>query len=155
MSLKTLFTGWKKKVHDIHMPELHFDAHHEVKKHDKKHHAQKKNVGNKLVRKATAYLWKHSWSQFLGISIVVAFLLFFLHLFLTTAYLTQKVSNDITQRLGFYFYIAEPGQNGLTINESEIFSRVTKMKDELTSQGLEVEYYSKEDALKMLQTRIP
>ena len=29
------------------------------------------------------------------------------------------------------------------------------LKDELTDKGLEVEYYSKDDALKLLQQRIP
>ncbi len=109
-----------------------------------------------LIGKATAYLWKHSLRQFLGISAVVAFLLFFLHLFLASAYVTKQVSSDITQRLGFYFYIVEPGQNNtpLTTND-QIFSRVMGLKDELINNELDVEYYSKDDALKMLQKRIP
>lgn len=108
-----------------------------------------------LIGKATAYLWKHSLWQFLGISAVIAFLLFFLHLFLASAYVTKQVSSDITQRLGFYFYIVEPAQINNTLNGDQIFSRVMSMKDELTTQGMEVEYYSKDDALKLLQKRIP
>lgn len=120
-----------------------------------------RNIGNSkskkhdLVSKATKYLRRHSWLQFLGISAVIAFLLFFLHLFLTSAYLSNKASADISERLGFYFYVAEEGQNNVTLTESEIFSRVMAMKDELIQQGLEVDYYSKEDALKLLQERIP
>lgn len=41
-----------------------------------------KKGGRGLVSKATRYLWRHSWVQFLGISAIIAFLLFFLHLFL-------------------------------------------------------------------------
>lgn len=119
-------------------------------------HTLKKRATKGLVGKATAYLWKHSWLQFLGISVVIAFLLFFLHLFLTSAYLTQKASADISQRLGFYFYINEPGQQGTEqLTENDIYNRVMHLKDELTSSGLSVEYYSKDDALKLLQQRIP
>lgn len=108
-----------------------------------------------LVAKATKYLWRHSWLQFLGISTVIAFLLFFLHLFLVSAYVTQQISTDITQRLGFYFYIVEPGQNGNTMKESDIFGRVMNLKTELEQNNLQVEYYSKTDALELLQQRIP
>lgn len=117
--------------------------------------SNKKTRKPNLVTKATHYLWRHSWLQFLGISAVIAFLLFFLHLFLTTAYVTQQVSGDITQRLGFYFYIVEPGQNDNEMTESEIFGKVMSLKTELEETGLEVEYYSKDDALTLLQERIP
>ena len=92
-----------------------------AEQHKKHPHKSKIHAGNKLVGKATSYLWRHSWLQFLGISAVIAFLLFFLHLFLTSAYLTQKVSGDITKRLGFYFYINEPGQNNNQMTENAIF----------------------------------
>ncbi len=114
-----------------------------------------KKGGRGLVSKATRYLWKHSWVQFLGISAIIAFLLFFLHLFLGSAYLTQKASVDISQKLGFYFYINEPGQNGVEMPENDIYTRVMRLKDELASSGLKVEYYSKDDALKLLQQKIP
>ncbi len=65
------------------------------------------------------------------------------------------MSADITQKLGFYFYITEPTQSTNKLSESDIFMKVMHLKDELTEQGLEVEYYSKEDALKLLQERIP
>lgn len=115
-------------------------------------HAMK---SNSLVGKATRYLWKHSWMQFTGISIVIAFLLFFLHLFISTAYITQKVSSDITQKLGFYFYITESGENNNTLKQEEINNRVLSLKNELLLQWLHVEYYSKDDALRLLQERIP
>ena len=108
-----------------------------------------------LIKKATVYLWRHSWLQFLGISVVIAFLLFFLHLFLASVSLTQKASSDIAQKLGFYFYITESGQNNTSLRDDEIYNRVLHLKDELTSGGLHVEYYSKDDALKLLQQRIP
>lgn len=108
-----------------------------------------------LVVKATKYLWKHSRAQFLGISIVIGFLLFFLHLFLTSAYLTEKTSADITKRLGVYFYIVDPGKGETKLSNEEVFTRVIHLKDDLTARGLDVDYYSKEDALKLLQERIP
>lgn len=108
-----------------------------------------------LTKKATRYLRKHSWMQFCGIGIVIAFLLFFLHLFIASAYLTEKVSTDITQKLGFYFYVTESGEDNNGLKQEEIYNRVLHLKDELTRHGLTVEYYSKDDALKLLQQRIP
>ena len=108
-----------------------------------------------LIVKATKYLWKHSWPQFIGISVIIGFLLFFLHLFLTSAYLTEKTSADITKRLGVYFYIVDPSKGETKLSNEEVFTRVIHLKDELTARGLDVDYYSKEDALKLLQERIP
>lgn len=138
----------KKTLHNIH---TRISQTIEKVKGGRSHSAQKEG----LVAKATKYLWRHSWLQFLGISTVIAFLLFFLHLFLVSAYVTKQISTDITKRLGFYFYIIEPGQNGNTMKESDIFGRVMNLKTELEESELDVEYYSKADALALLQQRIP
>lgn len=110
----------------------------------------KNRLTNNLVRKDVTMILKSSWSHFIGIWLLIWFLMFLLNVFLGLSVYTQKFSDDLKDKLGMYFYIKDvPGK------ESEIYKEVIKIKDELEWKWLKVMFSSKEDAIASLQKKIP
>ncbi len=93
---------------------------------------------------------KTSWTNILGVSIFIWFLLFLLNLFLGLSLYTNQFTGELKDRLGMYFYIKED-----TTQTNEIYKKVIAMKDELEGQWLKVMFSSKDDALAFLQKKIP
>jgi cell division protein FtsX len=86
---------------------------------------------------------------------VFALLLMFLHIFVLAAKMTGHATTSVKERLGIYFYIKDETQVASGTTQEEISSRVVKFKDDLEDGGVGVTYFSKDDALKNLQKRLP
>ncbi len=99
--------------------------------------------------------WQWQWGQVLVMSWVFALLLMFLHIFILAAKMTGHATTSVKERLWVYFYIKDETQVASWTTQEQISSRVVKFKDELEDGGVWVAYFSKDDALKNLQKRLP
>lgn len=98
---------------------------------------------------------KGQWSQFRMMSFVFAILLLFLHIFVVAAKLTDNAANWVKEKLGVYLYIKDATQIGSGVTDEQLAGRLIAFKSKLEDWGAKVSYYSKEDALKNLQNRLP
>ncbi|MCX6824613.1 MAG: hypothetical protein NTY80_00165 [candidate division SR1 bacterium] len=105
---------------------------------------------SKIFKQDLSSLLKTSWTNILGVSIFIGFLLFLLNIFLGVSLYAHQFTGQLKDRLGMYFYIKED-----TTQTAEIYKRVISLKDELESNGLKVMFSSKDDALAFLQKKIP
>lgn len=88
--------------------------------------------------------------QFIGISLLIAFLLYLLHILLWLSLGTQRVSSTIQDKLWVYFYIKEaPNQQDAT------YSKVIEMKEKLELLWMKVRYVSKDDAMRSVERKLP
>lgn len=86
---------------------------------------------------------------------VFALLLMFLHIFVLAAKMTWHATESVRERLWVYFYIKDASQVASWTTQDDIASRVATLKQSLEDIGVDVTYFSKEDALKNLQKRLP
>lgn len=86
--------------------------------------------------------WKwHFWS----IWFLLWFLLFLVNLFAWIAHFSSQTASSLEDKLGMFFYIKEYDSF-----ESEIYSAVISLQEELESAGLSTTFVSKEDAINSL-----
>ncbi len=105
---------------------------------------------SKIFKHDLHSLLRTSWTNILGVSIFIGFLLFLLNIFLWVSLYANQFTGQLKDRLGMYFYIKE------TVDQSgDINKRVITLKDELEAKGLKVMFSSKDDALAFLQKKIP
>lgn len=111
-----------------------------------------------MFKKSLSHIFKHelsgllktSWTNVVGVSIFIGFLLFLLNIFLWVSLYANQFTWDLKDRLGMYFYIKEiPDQT------NETYKKVIALKDELEAKWLKVMFSSKDDALTFLQKKIP
>jgi len=105
---------------------------------------------SKIFKHEVSSLLKTSWTNILGVSVFIGFLLFLLNIFLWVSLYANQFTGQLKDRLGMYFYIKED-----TTQTNEIYKKVITLKDELESQWLKVMFSSKDDALAFLQKKIP
>lgn len=103
-----------------------------------------------MILKNLLHNTKISLFQFIWISLIISFLLFFLNLLLWISYNTSIFSQDLKNKLWVYFYIKDTPEK-----KDEIYTKVINLKTKLEKDWLQVEFYSKEDALNLLQKRMP
>lgn len=109
-----------------------------------------KNVLSKIFKHDLNSVLKTSWTNILGVSVFIGFLLFLLNIFLWVSLYASQFTGQLKDRLGMYFYIKED-----TTQSNEIYKKVITLKDELESKWLKVMFSSKDDALAFLQKKIP
>jgi len=110
---------------------------------------QKGNV-TKILREDLGEIFKVSRYQLALVSILIGVLLFLLNTFLGVGLYAGQFSNTLKDKVGMYFYIKDtPGK------ESETYTEIISMKDELKVQGLTAMFSSKDDALNFLEKKIP
>lgn len=105
---------------------------------------------SKIFKHDLSSLLKTSWTNVLGVSVFIGFLLFLLNIFLWVSLYANQFTGQLKDRLGMYFYIKED-----TTQTNEIYKKVITLKDQLEAQGLKVMFSSKDDALAFLQKKIP
>ncbi|MCX6824060.1 MAG: hypothetical protein NT085_02945 [candidate division SR1 bacterium] len=105
---------------------------------------------SKIFKHDLSSLLKTSWTNVLGVSVFIGFLLFLLNIFLGVSLYANQFTGQLKDRLGMYFYIKED-----TTQTNEIYKKVITLKDQLEAQGLKVMFSSKDDALAFLQKKIP
>lgn len=103
-----------------------------------------------MITKNFLYLIKASFFQFIWIAILISFLLFFLNTLFATSFGIENFGSDVKNKLWVYFYIQDIDENS-----DYISSKIVNLSSELESGWLNVEYYSKSDALGLIENKIP
>ncbi len=95
---------------------------------------------------------KTGFFQFIGMVLLISFLLFFLNILLWLSYNISNFSKEVKHKLWIYFYIKDYEEKDLIYKST---ARTAKLKEELEKNWLKVELFSKDDALKLLEKRMP
>jgi cell division protein FtsX len=103
-----------------------------------------------FLKKDIYHLIKYHWKQFLGVWIIIWFLLFLLNIFIWISSYTSSLSDDLREKLGMYFYIKETPET-----RDIVYKKVINLQNDLQKQWLKVMFSSKEDAMKFLETKLP
>lgn len=103
-----------------------------------------------FIRSNAFYIIKKNIPQFLGVGVLVWFLIFLLNLLMVVSYGSQKAADEIQNKLWLYLYVKEDATN-----KDQIYSRVIDMKEKLNQMGIKAEYTSKDDAIKQIAQKIP
>lgn len=109
-----------------------------------------KKTLTKIFKQDLSHLFKNSWTNIIGVSIFIWFLLFLLNVFLGVSLYANQFTGELKDRLGMYFYIKE-----IPWEEAETYKRVIELKDQLENKKLKVMFSSKDDALAFLEKKIP
>jgi len=88
--------------------------------------------------------------QMIWITILSGFLIFLLNLLIGVSFYGQAVNEGLKDKLGMYFYIKD-----IPEREAQIYKQVLTLKEILQSEGLKVTFSTKDDALQLLQKRLP
>lgn len=99
--------------------------------------------------------WQGQWRTFWMMSFVFALLLLFLHIFVLASKLTTNAADGVREKLGVYFYVKDAAQVWSGVTEEQLAAKIIWFKEKLEKWGVKVTFYSKEDALKNLQNRLP
>jgi cell division protein FtsX len=109
----------------------------------------KSNV-SKILWEDLGEICKVSRKQLTLVSVLIGVLLFLLNTFLGVSFYAGNFSDTLKDKLGMYFYIKDtPGQ------ESQTYTEIMTLQDELKSKHLTVMFSSKEEALTFLEKKIP
>lgn len=93
---------------------------------------------------------KNNYKNLLWVSIIIAFLFYLFNVFISLGIKFDDMSKVITDKIGIYFYIDDT-----KTNSDETYKRIIEVKDQLSSQWIEVNFSSKDDAFDFLETKIP
>lgn len=108
------------------------------------------DISQSMRRDDTKNMLRYWRKSFTIVSIIVAFLLFFLNILIGIANHTQQFSYTLQDKLGMYFYIQdEPEQ------EEAIYTKVVQLQKELEYADIDTTFVSKKDAMGFLQQKIP
>lgn len=103
-----------------------------------------------FVRSNAWYIIKKNLPQFLGVGVLIWFLIFLLNLLLMVSYGSQKTSQEIQNKLGIYLYIKED-----PTNKEATYSKVIELKEKLEKIWVKATYTSKDDAIAQIWQKIP
>ncbi len=109
-----------------------------------------RNVHKRFIWTHTKQIVRDSLFQFIGIGILVGFLLYLLHILLGLSFGVQQISQNIQHKLWAYFYIKDSPSKA-----DETYSKVIDMKDKLEKLGMKVTYLSKDDAIRSIGRKVP
>lgn len=109
-----------------------------------------KNIS--MILKNFYTILKTSLFQFIWLTFLISFLLFFLNLLIGISYNISNFSDDIKDKLWIYFYIKDSKDPK---EKDFYYTKTIHLKSELEDNGLRIEFYSKEDALNLLEKRMP
>lgn len=88
--------------------------------------------------------------QVIGVSFLIWFLLYLLHILVGLSLGVHYMSQNIQNKLGVYFYIKDnPNQ------QDQTYSKVIEMKDKLEKLWMKVNYVSKDEAIKSIERKVP
>ena len=103
-----------------------------------------------MIAKNLRSMLHASWLQTIVTTVLVSFLLLLLNILGVLSHGAGALGDEVKSKLGMYFYLDEaPDQ------ESEVYASTITLMDQLEQAGLRVEFYSKEDAIELLESRLP
>ena len=91
------------------------------------------------------YRWQMIW-----ISVLSGFLLFLLNILIGVSMYGNTLNASLNDKLGMYFYL-----NDNVEEETRLYKQVIQLKDRLESEGLKVNFLTKEDAMDFMMKRLP
>ena len=91
------------------------------------------------------YRWQMIW-----ISVLSGFLLFLLNILIWVSMYGNTLNASLNDKLGMYFYL-----NDNVEEETRLYKQVIQLKDRLESEGLKVNFLTKEDAMDFMMKRLP
>lgn len=103
-----------------------------------------------MVFRNTGRLLNAGVFQALSGILITAFLLFFLNLLGIASYQIDQSADQVQKKLGMYFYLNDDPKS-----KDVVYAQAIDLMKELKKAGLEVEFYSKEDAFLLLEKRLP
>jgi len=109
-----------------------------------------KNSSFSFPKQDVIDLIKHNWKQFLGIGVVLWFLIFLLNLFVWVSAYTDSFGDTLKEKLWIYFYIKNVPEQ-----ESIVYKKIIDLQSKLQKQWLKVMFSSKDDAMKFLESKMP
>lgn len=98
----------------------------------------------------TSQMLRSSWKHILSLIWIVSFLLFFWNLLVLLSYNTDVFNQEVKEKLWVYLYLDDS-----SATKDLVYSEAIDMKQELEEYGMNVEYYSKDDAFQILEERLP
>ena len=91
------------------------------------------------------YRWQMIW-----ISVLSGFLLFLLNILIWVSMYGNTLNASLNDKLGMYFYL-----NDNVEEETRLYKQVIQLKDRLESEGLKVNFLTKDDAMNFMMKRLP
>lgn len=82
--------------------------------------------------------------------LITSFLLFFLNILSIASYQIDKSADQVQEKLGMYFYLNDDPKY-----KDIVYSQAIELMKELKDAGMQVDFYSKEDAFLLLEKRLP
>ena len=95
-------------------------------------------------------IFKAYRAQMIWISVLSGFLLFLLNILIGVSFYGNTFNDSLRDKLGMYFYIKDVPEK-----EEQIYKQVMDLKEKLQAEGLQVSFSTKEDALNLLEKRLP
>lgn len=88
--------------------------------------------------------------QMIWISVLSGFLLFLLNILIWVSMYGNTLNASLNDKLWMYFYL-----NDNVETETTLYKQVIQLKDKLESEGLRVNFLTKEDAMEFMMKRLP
>lgn len=95
-------------------------------------------------------MWKASRFQLLRVSILISFLLFLVNVVGLVAYNVGEFTQEVKQKLGVYLYLKDSAEQ-----KDEIYAKAIELMKNLKESGMDVRFYSKEEAFQLLEQKLP
>jgi len=95
-------------------------------------------------------MWKASRFQLLRVSILISFLLFLVNVVGLVAYNVGEFTQEVKQKLGVYLYLKDEAEH-----KDEIYAKAIELMKNLKESGMDVRFYSKEEAFQLLEQKLP
>ncbi len=102
------------------------------------------------MQNTTRQMIRSSWPQMISLIGIISFLLFFLNLLVIVSYNTWVFNETVRDKLWVYLYLDDAEWA-----KDIVYSQAIDMKSDLEKKGMKVDFYSKEDAFKILENRLP
>lgn len=104
---------------------------------------------NIFLRNNTRSLRNYSRKKFLAVTGILSFLLFFITLLVLLRHNTEQFATALQSQLGLYLYVKESASSG------DLAQKVQTFQTAIQSQGLQVTYLNKDQALSQFSKRLP
>jgi cell division protein FtsX len=104
---------------------------------------------NLILRQDLQRIFKNHIKKIIWICFTIWFIFFLFNIFLSLSIKFNEVNNIITDKVWIYFYINDNWKS------EDIYKRIINIKDELTTNGIKVNFSSKQDAFTFLENKIP
>ncbi len=105
---------------------------------------------NSILLRDIKRIIKNNYRKLLWISVIIAFLFYLFNMFVSLGIRFDDINKLVTDKIGIYFYIDDT-----QADSDQIYKRIINIKDQLSSQDIEVNFSSKDDAFSFLETKIP